>query len=132
MTTCAQRVALGPQVQTVWLVAIAAAHTGLRHLALQKRSVDVNLVLLLPVGEAEAFGEQRQPVLIVEAAAREAELGTARVARRATLELFRARVVRQVCDAIAGTELPAPVCCFRQPRRKPEITLQAPRFRSLD
>ena len=58
MTLAAQCVALETQLRAMGVMAIAAGHAGGMHLALQERSVHVDLVQDLPVGVIKTGIEQ--------------------------------------------------------------------------
>src|SRR5271169_544029 len=55
-----------PTAQAVGVVAVPAGDASVVHAALEKRSVFVNLVLLLPVGEVEPLLEERWAVGVQE------------------------------------------------------------------
>jgi hypothetical protein len=66
VTPGAQRVPGLAQAPAVRLVTARARHAGLVHLALEKRSVLVDLIEDLPVGVVEALVEERHAVRLPE------------------------------------------------------------------
>lgn len=58
VTLGAKRIAVGPQLGTVRIVAIGAGDPGVMHAALQERAVLIDLAVYLPVGVIKAALEQ--------------------------------------------------------------------------
>ena len=58
MALLTERVALGPKLLTVRIVAVAAAHAFGKHAALQEGAPVVDLVLHLTIGMVQAAGQQ--------------------------------------------------------------------------
>ncbi len=83
VTLRAQRVALRLEPQRMRVVAIGAAHALRVHPALQERAPDVDLLVLLAVGEVKAFAQQRRMVVVEERLAGLLAVGQALAARMA-------------------------------------------------
>src|SRR5262245_14928633 len=66
MAAHAERVALGAEPESVWLVAVRAAHARLVHPTLAEGAVFVDFAELLSVGVVEIGGEDRGEVVVVE------------------------------------------------------------------
>ena len=91
VTLQAQRVVFQHGFHRVHVVAVAAAHVALVHLALRERAVNVDLVEDLAVGEVQALVEQARQEGVHEGAAVVVEIahrGAPRVARRAQLDVL--------------------------------------------
>ena len=65
MALSAQRIALQFQFITMRIMTVATADTIGMHLRLQKRTVNIHLVLYLAIGKIQARSEQGKVVIIV-------------------------------------------------------------------
>ena len=64
MTTGANSIAWCFKFKTVRFVAVAASHTALMHLALNKRAIDIDLALNLPVCMVQVLPESLGPIMV--------------------------------------------------------------------
>ena len=64
MTLQADCIAGRTQLQTVWLVTVAAGYPGVLHLALEKGSIDVHFVVNLAIGMVQSFIQQSWEVVV--------------------------------------------------------------------
>ena len=69
MTLGAQRVASGPQIEAMRVMAVRAAHAGRVHPALYERTIDVDLVHDLPVRVVQPLAQERGQVVVEQRAA---------------------------------------------------------------
>src|SRR5208282_5698611 len=99
------------ELRAVRIVAVAAGHALRKHLALLERSVIVDLVLHLPIGEVEAMGERRDDLRVGEPRARDPTLRNrpaARVAEPAGFDLLAQRRRRRGARRVSRRRIDCP------------------------
>ena len=65
MTLCTERLGARAQLETMRFMAVAAGNAGAIHLALAERTVNVYLILDLPIGVVQPFLEQCRKMRVV-------------------------------------------------------------------
>ena len=123
----ANAVAWRAKLQAMWLVTVAARHSGMKHPALDERAVLVNFILNLSIRIIEVVIEQRDPIVIAHRLAMHVvfvNLTSPRMTSCTGLD-FTLRAARRATDHVSGRSIgrPAHAMAFVQCNQEAVILL---------